>query len=564
MPDGIYKDLDAVMDEMPTQPPRQHEAKPDAAAWPLSRLPSPPSTPSTDLAEVVAGAALGPIEGFRGELQTDVARRGPFGEASGILRTLPDAVAVPVDADDVAALLRWASANGVKLIPRGAGTGMPGGNVGHGVSVDLMSHFHQPAVVDADGCTATVSVGTTLAELNVAASAHRLHFPVDPSSGERCTFGGMIANNSGGSHTVRHGSTRAWVDALEVVLADGTRVRTVRGERERHPRLAAILARVDAALAPHAETIVAKWPAVRKNSSGYALRDYLETGDAVDLLVGSEGTLGLVTRAVVRLAPVPAARGLALLEFTDLAAAGAAVERILELRPATCEIIDRTFIDLVRKGAEDPGYPLREGLEAILFVEFEAATEGEVAASLAALGAQVAGVADRVTVAADQAQRDRFWHVRHAASPLIARLAGNRISMQFIEDGVVPVPRLADYIRLLRRVLGEHELPAVIFGHAGDGNLHVNPLVDVARPGWREEIEAIVYEVAGGVAALGGTMAGEHGDGRLRAPLIETIFGPEIVACFRAVKDAFDPAGILNPGVILPLPGQRPLEAIRY
>lgn len=543
-------------------PPREHEAKPDAAAWPLSRGPSRPADPpaSADAPQ----PTIGPADGFRGELWTDEPQRAPFGEASGILRGVPDAVAVPVDADDVAALVRWAASRGVTLIPRGAGTGMPGGNVGRGVSVDLVSHFREPPRIDPVARTAETGPGTTLAALNVAASAHGLHFPVDPSSGDRATFGGMIANNSGGSHTVRYGSTRGWVDALEVVLADGTRVRTARGERERHPRLAAILSRVDAALAPHAETIRDRWPRVRKNSSGYALKEYLESGDAVDLLVGSEGTLGLVTHAVVRLAPVPAARGLALLEFTDLAAAGAAVERILELRPATCEIIDRTFIDLVRRGDQDPGYPLREGLEAILFVEFEADTRSEVAASLAALERQVEGVAERVSVAQDEAQRERFWHVRHAASPLIAKLAGDRISMQFIEDGVVPVARLADYIQLLRRVLGEHGLPAVIFGHAGDGNLHVNPLVDIRKLGWREELEAIVYQVAEGVAELGGTMAGEHGDGRLRAPLVETIFGTEIVACFRAVKAAFDPAGILNPGVILPLSGQRPLEAIRY
>ena len=116
----------------------------------------------------------------------------------------------------------------------------------------------------------------------------------------------------------------------------------------------------------------------------------------------------------------------------------------------------------------------------------------------------------------------------------------------------------------LRRVLGEAGLPAVIFGHAGDGNLHVNPLVDVSRPGWRAEVEAVTYAVAEGVAALGGTMAGEHGDGRLRAPLLETVWGPELVSLFRAVKDAFDPRGILNPGVILPLPGQRPLDGVRY
>jgi FAD/FMN-containing dehydrogenase len=349
-----------------------------------------------------------------------------------------------------------------------------------------------------------------------------------------------------------------------VVLADGTAITTTRGVRDEHPRLREILDQVDAVLAEDPVRLDERWPRVRKNSSGYALREYLRSGDAVDLFVGSEGTLGMVTGATVRLAPVPAARGLALLEFTALEAAGAAVQRILALEPATCEMIDRTFIDLVRDSGEDPGYPLRPGLEAILFVEMEGDSASEVAGKLEALAKAMEGVADRVSLATDPHEQERFWHVRHAASPLIARMAGARVSMQFIEDGVVPVDRLADYILLLRGVLARHGLPAVIFGHAGDGNLHVNPLVDIAKPGWRAEAEAIVYEVAEGVARLGGTMAGEHGDGRLRAPLLETIWGSEIVAAFRAVKDAFDPLGILNPGVILPLPGQRPLDAIKY
>jgi len=533
---------------------RAPELPADAAGWPIRGRPAPPPP------------SLGPIDGFRGELVVDEAGRRPFGEASGILSLLPRAVAVPRDAADVAALLRWATAERIPLVPRGAGTGMPGGNVGSGVSVDLVTHFRAPPVVDPERRAARVEPGITLAGLNAAAAPHGLHFPVDPSSGEVCTLGGMIANDSGGAHTVRFGSTRAWVESIDCVLADGTAVTAAAGDgaHARHPRLAEIRAPVDAALAAVRDPVLAAWPRVRKNSSGYALRDYLRTADAIDLLVGSEGTLALTTSATVRLAPIPARRGLALLEFTDLAAAGAAVERILALRPSTCEMIDRTFIDLVRSGGEDPGYPLREGLEAILFVEMEGDSDDEVAARLAEVEREMGGVADRVSLALDSDQQERFWHVRHAASPLIAKLAGGRVSMQFIEDGVVPVARLADYIRLLRRVLAAHGLPAVIFGHAGGANLHVNPLVDVAKPGWRAEVEAIVYEVAEGVAALGGTMAGEHGDGRLRAPLIDIIWSPETVACFRAVKEAFDPAGILNPGVILPLPGQRPLDAIRY
>lgn len=525
----------------------------DGAAWTGG---APPGTPREPVAA--------PVEGFRGRWVTDAEGRRPFGEASGILHALPDAVAVPRDADDVAALVRWAAGRRTPLVPRGAGTGMPGGNVGAGISVDLATSFATEIEVDPARRTARIGPGVTLARLNEAARPHGLHFPVDPSSGERCTFGGMIANNSGGAHTVRHGSTRAWVESLDVVLADGNRATAARGRPIESERLRAILAAVDAAVLPHRDAIEARWPRVRKNSSGYALREYLAGGGPVDLLVGSEGTLALVVGAELRLAPLAAARGLALAELTDLAAAGAAVERILEMGPATCEMIDRTFIDLVRSGGEDPGYPLREGLEAILFVEMEGDSAEDVAARLERLRDSLSGVADHVSLAVDEAEQARFWHVRHAASPLIAKLAGGRVSMQFIEDGVVPVGRLADYIRLLRRVLAERGLPAVIFGHAGDGNLHVNPLVDVSKPGWREEIESVVYEVAEGVAALGGTMAGEHGDGRLRAPLLEIVWGREIVECFQAVKDAFDPLGILNPGVVLPLPGQRPLEAIKY
>ena len=523
----------------------------DAAGWPTRGLPP------------RQGPLARPLTGFRGELVFDEARRRPFGDASGILRALPDAVAVPADADDVAAFVRWAAEGGVALVPRGAGTGMPGGNVGAGVSVDLVSSFRSVEVF-ADRRIARVGPGATLAQVNAAAAPHGLHFPVDPSSGERATFGGMTANNSGGAHTVRHGSTRAWVHALDLVLSDGTRTTVRRGERPADSRLRSILAVVDTLVQPQAAEIEARWPRVRKNSSGYALREYLQSGDAVDLVVGSEGTLALVVGAEVRLAEIPAARGLALVELTDLADVGPAVQRILALGPSTCEMIDRTFIDLVRSGDEDPGYPLREGLEAILFVEMEGDSDGEVARKLDSVRSAVQGIADRVSVAVDPDQQERFWHVRHAASPLIAKLAGERVSMQFIEDGVVPVDRLADYVLLLRRVLAAHALPAVIFGHAGDGNLHVNPLVDISKPGWREEVEKVVFEIAEGVAALGGTMAGEHGDGRLRAPLIETIWGAGMVALFRAVKDAFDPRGILNPGVILPLPGQRPLDAIKY
>lgn len=500
--------------------------------------------------------------GFRGPFLLAPEEREPYSRASGVLRALPRAAALPVDAEDVATLVRWAAATRTPLVPRAAGTGMPGGNVGTGIAVDLMTHFRSVGEVEAAARRVATLPGATLAEVNAACAPHGLHFPVDPSSGGRCSLGGMLANNSAGAHSVKYGATREWVEALDLVLADGTLARVQRGRAPDHPGLREILRRVEAEIGPERGRIEAAWPRVRKNSSGYAFREYLRSGDAVDLLIGSEGTLALIVGATLRLSPLPARRGVALLEFASLEAAGGAVESLLPLAPATCEMLDRTFLDLVRSAGADSGYPLSPGLEAVLLVEMEGETEKEVRESLRAVEEAVRGRAERVSLALTPEAQHRFWEVRHAASPIIAAQAGARVSMQFIEDGVVPVHRLAEYVVLLRTVLGRHGLPAVIFGHAGDGNLHVNPLVDVSAPGWRRTLEEVLEEVAEGVAALGGTLAGEHGDGRLRAPLLERIWGPAMVERFRHLKRAFDPLCILNPGVILPLPGQRPFDAL--
>jgi FAD/FMN-containing dehydrogenase len=478
---------------------------------------------------------------------------------------------------------------------------MPGGNIGGGVVVDLVCGFRAPPRVDPEARLAYVRPGITLAELNTACAPHSLQFPVAPSSGDRCTIGGMIANNAAGARSVRYGATRAWVESLDLVLADGSRATTMRGQPvssgapgapdegapgiERGPRvrapshtrrragaadsrtidslaLARTLAMVDSALLPDRARIEETWPRVRKNSSGYAIREYLETGDAVDLLVGSEGTLAMIVGAILRLAPVPARRGVALLEFSSLEAAGEAVLSLLPLGPSTCELLDRTFLALARSGGESFAYPIGHDREAILLVEMEGDSTAEVSGRLDEIRSAVINLADDVSIAIDPDRQAAFWGIRHAASPTIARLAGDRVSMQFIEDGVVPIDRLADYIHLLRSTLARHDLPAVIFGHAGDGNLHVNPLVDVTAPGWRGTLEDVLTEIAAGVAELGGTLAGEHGDGRLRAPFLDTIWGSAMVGRFRAVKDAFDPSNILNPGVILPLPGQRAFDLL--
>jgi FAD/FMN-containing dehydrogenase len=500
--------------------------------------------------------------GFRGRFHRDPDVLAEHGRASGILAALPAAVAVPTDSADVAVLVSWAAERRIPLVARGAATGMPGGNVGTGVAVDLRSGLRRVVHIDPAARTAIVEPGVTLAELNAATAPFGLHLPVDPSSGERCTLGGMIANNAAGAHSVRYGATRPWVRALDVVLATGEIASVRRGATPERP-ISAVGEAIRSKLEPHRTRVLAGWPEVRKNSSGYALREYLERGDLLDLLVGAEGTLALIVGAELSLAPLPRFRGLALLEFDRLEDVGRAVPRILTTAPATCELLDRTFLDLIRGDGTPLPHPVAPGTEGVLLVEAEGDTLAEVEDRLAGVRAAVAGLAARTTLAADPRDQDRLWKLRHAASPIIARRAGGRVPMQFIEDGVVPVHRLPEYIRGLRAVLGRHGLPAVIFGHAGDGNLHVNPLVDVGAAGWRATVESVLEEVTEIVVALGGTMAGEHGDGRLRAPLLERVWGPEITALFRDVKAIFDPNGILNPGVILPLPDQRPLDALR-
>lgn len=507
--------------------------------------------------------SLAPPVGFRGGFLSDAASLEQHGTASGILMQRPRAVAVPTDADDLALLTAWAAEHDLPLIPRGAGTGMPGGNVGDGIAVDLVTEFRGPIGVDPELRRATVPPGATLEELNAACASAGLHLPVDPSSGERCTIGGMIANNSAGAHSVLHGSMRRWVVEADLVLADGSRARVARGARVEQPALDRILEQIEPAISADRQAILSSWPNVRKNSSGYALKEYLESGDLLDLVVGSEGTLAMVTSATLRLAPIPASRGVALIELNSLEAAGEVIEAVLPLRPATCEMLDRSLLDVVREAGADEDYPLSPSLEAILLVEMQGNSVAEVGESLRAVTAAARPAAARVSLAVDPEQQHRFWSVRHRASPLIAQRARGRTSMQFIEDSVVPVSALPAYVRLLREVLARHQLPAVIFGHAGDGNLHVNPLVDTSTDGWTGTLEAVLTEIAQGVARLGGTLAGEHGDGRLRAPFLETIWGREMVEHFRTIKNAFDPRNILNPGVILPLPGQRPFDAIR-
>jgi FAD/FMN-containing dehydrogenase len=454
------------------------------------------------------------------ELRVDLAARAAYAEGAGISRAVPRAVAVPRDADEVRALVRWARERGEPLIPRGSGSGMPGGNVGDGTIVDL-SRIAWREPIDVEARRTRVGPGAIVGEVDAAARAQGLRLPVDPSSAPFCTVGGAASTNAAGAHTLRHGAMRAWVTALDCVFDDGARATLRRGEPP--PReIAAVRRFLDEASADVRIRGARMRHDVRKDTSGYALAEYARSGELVDLIVGSEGTLALIVGIELALAPVATATASVLAAFHSLddAVTGAGLAR--DAGAAACELLDRTFLDVAREGgALTLPVPLES--EAVLLIELEGDDEAHARRGAETLATRLReGCASYVALGLDAGEQHALWELRHAASPILSRLDPSLASMQFIEDGCVPPERLADYVRGVREALARHETRGVIFGHAGDAHVHVNPLIDVSREGWRDRVRGILADVVALTARLGGTLAGEHGDGRLRTALLAT------------------------------------------
>src|SRR6267142_5496778 len=448
------------------------------------------------------------------------------------------AVAIPADALELAELVRWAAATHTPVIPRGAGSGMPGGNVGAGVLVDLSRGFTD-LTVDPRTRIARAGASVTWGQVTEAARAYGLRLPPDPSSGAFATSGGMVATNAAGPRSIRYGSVRRWVEALEVMEANGE-TRTVRRGSGTRPPI------------PYTRHL--QFPNTRKNSSGYALNHFAESGDELDLLIGSEGTLAFVTAVHWRLDPIPPDQAGVALGFDDLGALAEAVPFLLSLNPSAVELLDASLLRFI---------PDAPPSAVLLLVEFERET---AAAARGVVGDAVRGLKHHVAhveTAVDRAGLDKLWEVRRLASPALARLPASQRSLQVIEDGCVPLERLGDYAAGLRDASTRHGIPVAIFGHAGDGHVHVNALPDITRPAWRAALRGLFDDVTELLVRLGGVPSGEHGVGRLRAGVLERFYGREVMELFRDVKRAYDPLTILNAGVIIPATDWSPLAALK-
>ncbi|BCJ29344.1 FAD-binding and (Fe-S)-binding domain-containing protein [Actinocatenispora sera] len=487
------------------------------------------------------------------EVDASTRRRAEYSTDASLYRVPPTAVAFPRHADEVAAALSVCRELGVPLTARGAGTSIAGNAVGTGLVLDFSRHLNRIESVDPDARTAVVQPGVVLDQLQREVAPHRLRFGPEPSTHSRCTFGGMIGNNSCGSRALAYGRTADSVLDLDVLAGTGERLTAGRGA---DPASSPVLSALHQVTREHLATIRTELGRFGRQVSGYSLEHLLPERDfdVARALVGTEGGCAVLLRGTVSLVPVPPATILVALGYPSMAEAADAVPALLPHQPIALEGLDLRIVDVVRTRRGAAAVPPLPDGEGWLFAELAGGSAAELAAAAQALIAD-AGALDAAVVTDAAA----VWRIREAGAALSQRSVDNRPAYAGWEDSAVPPEKLGAYLREFDELLAAQGLTGMPYGHFGDGCLHVRidfPLSD-GDPGVRRFREFLT-EAAKLVASYGGSMSGEHGDGRARGELLPLMYSPAALSAFAAVKDVFDPDGVLNPGVIV---RPRPVDA---
>ena len=511
-----------------------------------------------------------------GEVLFDAFSRGRYSTDASIYQIEPLGVVVPRDAADVRRCMEIAAEAGIPLLPRGGGTSQCGQTVGEALVVDVSKHMDQVLEIDAAARRARVQPGLVLDRLNAALKPHGLFFPVDVSTSSRATLGGMAGNNSCGARSIRYGTMRRNVQAIEAILMNGTQARfgVLPADYEQAlatPWLRDLAANLLALGRREAAEIAARFPKLHRRVGGYNI-DAL-TGNAPvnlsHLLVGSEGTLAFSTEIELELQPIPAHKVLGVCHFPSFYEAMEATRHIVDLKPAAVELVDRTMIELARD------IPLfRATLErfvkgepdALLLVEFAGEDHAAQLRDLAGLGALMGslGFPDAVVEAVEPAFQKAIWEVRKAGLNIMMSMKGDGKPVSFIEDCAVPLEDLAEYTERLSEVFRKHGTSGTWYAHASEGCLHVRPVLNLKLEADARKMRAMAEEAFAMVRAYKGSHSGEHGDGLVRSEFHEAMFGPRMQRSFEAVKDAFDPAGLMNPGKIVRAPRMDDRSLFRF
>jgi len=534
-----------------------------------------------------------------GEVLFTRADRGRYATDASIYQIEPVGVVVPRTVEAAAAAMAIAREHGVPVLPRGGGTSQCGQTVNRALVIDCTKYLRRVVEVDAAARTAVVEPGLVLSHLNAALKPHGLFFPVDPSTNARCTLGGMAGNNSCGSKSIRYGLMADNVLAIDAILADGTRARFGPGPNapasdapgsnalglgasgldatvpDASGLAAGLVARLHALGAREAAEVAARFPAQLRRVGGYNLEVLTPgarqagRGNLARLLVGSEGTLAFTAGLHLQLQPVLPRKVLGICQFPTFRAAMEASRHLVTLQPEAVELVDRTMIDLGR------GIPIyaptidrmvRGQPDSLLIVEFHGHEDGALLAKLADLDAMMGdlGWPGAVVRATDPAFQAAVAEVREAGLNIMMSMKGDGKPVSFIEDCAVGLDDLADYTERLNDVFARHGTKGTWYAHASVGCLHVRPVLNMKDPADVRTMRAVAEECFALVREYKGSHSGEHGDGIVRSEFHEGMFGPRIVRAFEAVKDAFDPGALLNPGRIVRPPRMDDRSLFRY
>jgi len=512
-----------------------------------------------------------------GNVLFDVASRGRYATDASIYQIMPVGVFVPSSTRDVATAIDVARSTGTPVLARGGGSSQCGQTTGAALVIDTSKHLRRVLRVDAAAAIAEVEPGIVLDELNAQLKPHGLWFPVDVSTSAQATLGGMAGNNSCGSRSIAYGNMVHNVLGMTAWLADGGEVSfgpvERLGERERH-----IADMVRSLALSHRDEIDARWPKVLRRVGGYNLdifhpqseRPYTSDGSVnlAHLLVGSEGTLAFTRSLTLKLAPLPRARVLGVVNFPSFHAAMDAAQHIVTLGPSAVELVDRTMIELSRA---NPAFrPTIEAAlvgapDAILLVEFADDDRNGLLQRLRALVELMGelGLPDSVVEMTADAPQKALWDVRKAGLNIMMSLKGDGKPVSFIEDCAVPLEHLAEYTAALTEVFRKHGSRGTWYAHASVGTLHVRPILDMRRDG-AAKMRAIADEASALVRKFKGAYSGEHGDGLCRGEWIEWQFGPRLNEAFRAIKQQLDPGNVFNPGRIVDPPKMDDARLFRF
>ena len=494
---------------------------------------------------------------IRGEVSWDPMTLGLYATDASIYQITPLALVVPRDADDVLAAIRIAVSHSVNILPRGSGTSLNGQCVGAAMILDFTKYMNQILELNVEEKWVRVQSGIVLDQLNATLAQHGLIFAPDPATSNRATIGGMIGNNSSGTKSIIYGTTREHVLEIKTVLSDGTVMDLAPVPCDKLDTQPQIVSDFKKIIDANRDEIEKIFPKVMRRVQGYNLDSFVNTEkwNLSDLMVGSEGTLGVFLEAKLNLEPLPKHKALCVAHFTDLVESIRTVAPILEHGPSAVEILNADVLVLARKNLNiAPLCSFIQGEpEALLIVEFFADTPEQAQSKAQSLAAalQEKNLGYAWPVITEPGQQSDVWALRKSGLGLMLGMKGDRKPLAFIEDACVPVQVLPEYIDQILKFCQARDVPVAMYAHASVGTIHVRPVLNLKDQQDIDHMKAIAEYAFSLIVKYGGSWSGEHGDGRVRSPFLKRFFGSQLYDALRQVKALFDPAGLMNPGIII-------------